>query len=244
MGKWVSSWITGWLKRVMGRHAVDSTVSSFIGNLTYALLLTVFILAALSRLGIQTASFIAILGAVGLAIGLALQGSLSNFAAGVMMILLRPLKVGDYVEAGGVAGTVEGISIFCTTLATPDNKTVIVPNAQIMDKPITNYSTKATRRLDLMIGVSYEADVRQVKQELESILNADERVLGEPLPTIAMHSLGDSSVNFAVRPWVKASDYWPLYFDLHERIKLRFDEVGISIPYPQMDVHLKREATE
>jgi len=201
------------------------------------------VLAALSQLGIQTTSFIAILGAAGLAIGLALQGSLANFAAGFLMIIFRPFKVGDFIEGAGVAGVVEQIQIFTTILRTPDNKTIIVPNAGLSNGNITNYSTKDTRRVDLTVGASYDADIRHVKQVLEGIIAADQRILPDPAPMIVVSELADSSVNFVVRVWVKSPDYWGVFFNANEQVKLRFDEEGIGIPYPQRDVHVYEHKT-
>lgn len=241
VGKWLANLVTQAVRKSMLKSGVDATVSTFVSNMAYGLLMTIVVIATLAQVGIQTASFVAIIGAAGLAVGLALQGSLANFASGVLMILFRPLKQGDFVEAGGVAGVVKDISIFCTTFTTGDNKTIIVPNSAIMGGAITNYSTQATRRIDLVIGISYEADLRKAKAVLQEIVAADERILAEPAPTIAVSALADSSVNFIVRPWVNSGDYWPTNFDLHEKIKLRFDEEGIGIPYPQMDVHVHQQ---
>ena len=180
------------------------------------------------------------LGAAGLAIGLALQGSLSNFAAGVLIIIFRPFKVGDYIEAGGEAGIVEEIKIFSTQLRSPDNKTIILPNSTIMDGNIVNYSTKPTRRIDLVIGVGYEAHLPDVKHVLRSVVDADNRVLREEDNMVEVLELADSSVNFVVRSWVRTEDYWDVYFSLMENIKLKLDEAGINIPYPQMDVHMSK----
>ena len=199
-------------------------------------------LAVLGKLGIQTTSFIAVLGAAGLAIGLALQGSLSNFASGVMLVLFRPFKVGDYIEAGGTSGTVEEMLIFSTKMKTPDNKAVFVPNGSITGGTIVNYSAKDTRRVDLVFGVSYEDDISKVKQIIEEVLNADDRILKDPSPTVGLAELGDSSVNFVVRPWVSAADYWGVRFSLNEAMKLRFDQEGVSIPYPQRDVHFHEKS--
>jgi small conductance mechanosensitive channel len=199
------------------------------------------VLAALSTVGVQTASFVAVLGAAGLAVGLALQGSLANFAAGVLLILFRPFRVGDVVEAGGVMGKIEEVQIFTTHFCSFDNKAIIVPNAQITGGTITNFSAKPTRRVDLVFGVSYSDDLSQVKKVLEEILTQDDRVLEDPAPVVNIASLGDSSVNFNCRPWVKAEDYWDVYFDLMKTVKERFDAEGISIPFPQRDVHLFRE---
>lgn len=205
-------------------------------------LLTFIIIAALATLGVQTTSFIAVIGAAGLAIGFALQGSLSNFAAGVMIIIFRPFKVGDYVEVGGASGTVEAIHIFSTIVNTPDNKKIIIPNSRVSGDTITNYSANDIRRVDLVVGVSYGDDIRKAKQILEKILSEEQRILKDPPFTIGVMELADSSVNFAVRPWVKTSDYWAVYFDLTERVKTTFDENGISIPFPQRDIHLFQEA--
>ena len=245
VGRWVAKALRNVIKRMMTKGEVDETLISFVGNLTYVALLAFVIIAALNQLGIQTTSFIAIIGAAGLAIGLALQGSLANFAAGVLMIIFRPFKAGDYIEGAGVAGVVEEVQIFATQLKTPDNKTIIVPNAKMMSDNITNYSAKDTRRVDMLIGVGYGDDLKKVREILEDILAKDDRILKDPAPTIGVLELGDNSVNFAVRPWVKTEDYWGAYFDAMETVKRRFDEEGISIPYPQRDVHLYeyKEAT-
>lgn len=225
------------LRAALRRGKVEETLVSFSTNLAYALLMVIVIIAALNQLGIQTTSFIAILGAAGLAVGLALQGSLANFAAGVLMIIFKPFKVGDFIEAAGTMGTVEEIEIFTTKLRTPDNKQIIIPNNQITNGNITNFSAKDTRRVDLVVGVSYSDDLNKVKAVLEDILNQDERILPEPAPTIGVLQLGESSIDFAVRPWVKSGDYWPTFFDLNKTIKERFDAEDISIPFPQRDVH-------
>jgi small conductance mechanosensitive channel len=238
VGRWIAKALRNMLKRMMTKGNVDETLISFVANLTYIALLAFVIIAALNQLGIQTTSFIAVIGAAGLAIGLALQGSLANFAAGVLMIIFRPFKAGDYIEGAGVAGTVEEVQIFATQLKTPDNKTIIVPNAKMMGDNITNYSAKDTRRVDMVIGVGYSDDLKKVREILEDILAKDDRILEDPAPTIGVLELGDNSVNFAVRPWVKTEDYWGAYFDVTETVKRRFDEEGISIPFPQRDVHL------
>ncbi len=222
----------------MNKRQVDPTIVSFVANMTYIALLVFVVLAALGQLGIQTTSFIAIIGAAGLAIGLALQGSLANFAAGFLMIIFRPFKVGDYIEGAGVAGTVEVIQIFTTQLQTPDNKTVIIPNAGLTAGNITNYSAKGTRRVDLVMGIGYGDDIDKARTIMEDILAKDERILKEPAPKIAVVELADSSVNFVVRPWVKLEHYWDVYFDTTENIKKSFDAQGISIPFPQRDVHM------
>jgi small conductance mechanosensitive channel len=238
VGRWVAKGLKRLMVRALTKGKVDETLVSFLGHLTYFTLLAFVIIAALNQLGIQTTSFIAILGAAGLAVGLALQGSLANFAAGVLMIIFRPFRVGDYVEGGGTAGIVEEIQIFTTKLRTPDNKSIIIPNAKITGDNIVNYSAKDSRRMDMIVGVSYDDDYDQVKEVLQDILAKDGRILEEPPPTIAILEFGDNSVNFAFRPWVKTAEYWDVYFALTEAIKKRFDEEGITIPYPQRDVHL------
>ena len=230
-----------WIARAFGRlvqRNVDPTLTGFVGSLTYYTLFTFVVLAALSQLGIQTTSFIAVIGAAGLAVGLALQGSLANFAAGFMLIFFRPFRVGDYIEGAGVAGTVEYIQIFTTQLKTPDNKVIIIPNAKLTDDNIVNWSATGTRRVDMVFGIGYEDDIDMAKSIMQEVLAADERILKNPPPQIALSELADSSVNFVVRPWVNTGDYWGVYFDVTETIKKRFDAAGVSIPFPQRDVHL------
>lgn len=238
VGRWIAKAIRRLIERVMKKNDVDETIIAFVGNLAYITLLVFVIIAAINQVGIQTTSFIAVIGAAGLAIGFALQGSLSNFAAGFLLILFRPFKVGDYIEGAGVAGVVEEIQVFVTQLRTPDNKTVIIPNAKLTGDNIINYSAKDTRRVDMVVGVGYDDDLSKVKEVLEDILSNDERVLKDPAPTIAVAELADSSVNFAVRPWVKTADYWDVFFQTTETVKRRFDAEGIGIPFPQRDVHL------
>lgn len=239
-GRWIARALTASTRRVMKSREVDPALISFAGSLIYFGLLAVVIIAALAQLGIQTTSFIAIIGAAGLAIGLALQDSLGNFASGVLLIIFRPFKAGDYIEAGGVAGTVEEIQIFTTTLKSPDNRAIIIPNGKIYGDNIVNYSAKKMRRIDLTVGVGYSDDLGAVKRTLEAVLERQEGILEDPPPVIAVSELADSSVNLVVRPWVKTEDYWAVYFDLTEKIKLRFDAEGISIPFPQRDVHMHR----
>ncbi len=243
-GRWLAGLAVGALRKVMQRQEIDKTLETFVCNLVRMALLVVVIIAAISALGIQTASFIAIFGAAGLAIGLALQGSLSNFAAGVLIVLFRPYKVGDYVEAAGIAGSVEQVQILTTILKTPDNKQIIVPNSQIMDSIITNYSANDTRRVDMVVGVSYDDDLDKVHSIIKELVAADDRILDEPACTIAVSELADSSVNFVVRPWAKTADYWGVKFDLTEAIKKRFDQDGVSIPFPQQDVHLYKASKD
>ena len=231
--------LSGMLQRAMKARSVEPTIAKFLGSILRYLMFAFVMIAALGQLGVQTASVIAILGAAGLAVGLALQGTLSNFAAGVMMIILRPIKVGDYVEVAGNGGTVSGVAIFATTLLTPDNKTIVIANAKVMGDTIVNYSTQSERRIDLIVGVSYDANIEQVKNELKAIADAEERLIHDKGVTIGVTELADSSVNLVFRSWVKTSEYWPTRFALTERVKTRFDEVGIAIPFPQMDIHTK-----
>ena len=238
VGRWIAKGLTGFTEKIMNKRQVDPTVVSFVANMTYIALLVFVVLAALGQLGIQTTSFIAVIGAAGLAIGLALQGSLSNFAAGFLMIIFRPFKVGDFIEGAGVAGTVEKIQIFTTQLKTPDNKTIIIPNAKLSGDNIVNFSAKGTRRVDLVFGIGYGDDIDKARKIITDVIENDARVLKDPPPKIAVIELGDSSVNFAVRPWVNGPDYWDLWFYVTETIKKRFDAEGISIPFPQRDVHV------
>ncbi|MEW5925581.1 MAG: mechanosensitive ion channel domain-containing protein [Candidatus Zixiibacteriota bacterium] len=241
IGRMVIGIITRILKRAFEKKATDTTLAKFVISLARIILLVVVVLASLSTIGVETTSFIAILGAAGLAVGFALQGSLSNFAAGIMLIIFRPFETGHYIEAGGSAGSVESIRIFNTALKTPDNKIVIVPNSAITGGNIINYSAEDTRRIDMVFGVGYGDDIKKAKDVMEGIINADTRILKNPAPTVRVVELGDSSVNFAVRPWVKTADYWAVYFDLMENIKMALDANGISIPFPQRDVHLYQE---
>ena len=244
VGRWIAKLFQRIFSKVMTSRKVDVTISSFVGSLTYYLLLAIFVIAALGQLGIQTTSFIAVLGAAGLAVGLALKESLANFAAGFMMILFRPFKLGDYIEGAGTAGPVDKIQIFNTHLKTPDNKIVIVPNASLTSGNIINYSTTGTRRVDMTFGIGYDDDIDKAKAIIEEMIKADARVLQEPAPVIAVAALADSSVNIVARPWVNSSDYWGLVFELTEKIKKRFDAEGITIPFPQRDVHVYQHATD
>lgn len=238
VGRMIANILTGTLRRMMQKNEVDKTLETFICNLTRIALLAFVVIAAISALGVETTSVIAVLGAAGLAVGLAMQGSLSNFAAGVLIVLFRPYRVGDYIEAAGIGGTVESVQILTTVMRTPDNKRIIVPNSQIMNSAITNYSVNDTRRIDLVVGVGYGDDLDKVRATLEDLVKNEERILRDPAWVIAVGELADSSVNFYVRPWVKTEDYWSVRFDLTEAIKKRFDDVGIQIPFPQHDVHL------
>ena len=242
IGRWVAKGVRKLLERIMTQGNVDPTLITFTANMAYIALLAFIVIAALGQLGIQTTSFIAVLGAAGLAVGLALQGSLSNFAAGFLLIIFRPFKVGDLIEGAGVFGVVEAIQIFTTQLKTADNKTVIVPNAKLTEDNIINWTVKGTRRVDMVFGIGYEDDIDQARKLMTDIIAEDDRILKDPTPQISVSELADSSVNFVVRPWVRVEDYWGVYFDLTEKIKKAFDANGISIPYPQRDVHVYQHA--
>ncbi len=244
IGWWVAKMLTRGAARLMQRGNVDPMLERFLSRLCYAALMTAVVLAAISQLGIETASLLAVVGAAGLAIGLALQGSLSNFAAGVLIILFRPYRVGHYIEAAGTAGTVEDVQIFTTVLNTPDNKRIIIPNSAVMNGTITNYTVNDKRRIDLVFGVSYSDDIDRVRGLLDELIAADARILPEPAPLVRVVQLADSSVNFAVRPWVKTDDYWAVYFDLTEGVKKRFDAERVSIPFPQRDIHLYQQPSQ
>lgn len=242
VGRTIARLVTRGLRNVMQSQEVDKILESFVCNLVYWTLMVFVIIAAINQIGIQTTSLIAVMGAAGLAVGLALQGSLANFAAGVLIVVFRPYRVGDYIEAAGIAGSVLQVQILTTMLKTPDNKQIIVPNGQIMGSIITNYSANDLRRVDMAVGVSYSDDLDNVRSTIKDLVAADERILKDPECVIADSELGDSSVNFVVRPWVKTADYWGVKFDLTEAIKKRFDKEGISIPFPQRDVHVYNQA--
>lgn len=238
VGRVVARLVTKGIRRLMESQKVDKILEAFVSNLVYWALMTFVIIAAISQVGIQTTSLIAIIGAAGLAVGLALQGSLANFAAGVLIVMFRPYKVGDWVEAAGVAGSVVQVQILTTILKTGDNKQIIIPNGQIMGSIITNYSANDTRRVDLVIGVSYDDDIDKARSTIQELVDADDRILKDPTCLIAVSELADSSVNLVVRPWVKTADYWAVKFDLTEAIKKKFDKEDITFPFPQQDVHL------
>ncbi|WEM42722.1 small-conductance mechanosensitive channel MscS [Photobacterium sp. DA100] len=240
VGNIITKSIANGVAKMLRRKDMDEAVVEFLHSLVRYLLFVIVLIAALGRVGVQTASVVAVIGAAGLAVGLALQGSLSNFAAGVLIVAFRPFKSGDFVEIGGVSGSVESIQVFSTILNTPDNKMVVVPNSSVIGGPITNYSRHKTRRIDYVIGVSYKSDLKKTKAVLQRVVAAEERVLKDPEPTIGVVALADSSVNFVVRPWVNTADYWAVYFDLLQAIKEELDKEGIEIPFPQMDVHLNK----
>lgn len=243
VGKYIANVMKKITSGLLIKRNIDKTVASFIGNIAWSVVFAFTVIATLSQFGVQTASLVAVIGAAGLAVGLALQGSLSNFAAGVLIVIFRPCRIGDYIEAAGVSGTVDEITIFSTRLITPDNKVIIAPNAAIMDGTITNYSALGKRRLDLVVGVSYDADIKQTKAILTAVIENNEFTLEDPAHTVGILELADSSVNFAVRPWVKTADYWGAYFSMQEELKLALDAAGIAIPYPQLDLHVQGNPT-
>ncbi|MDX1459855.1 MAG: mechanosensitive ion channel [Xanthomonadales bacterium] len=238
IGRWVARFVQRMLTRVLNRRDFDATLVSFLGNLVYAILLTAVIIAALDSLGVPVTSLVAVLGAAGLAIGLALKDSLGNFASGVMLVMFRPFTKGDFVEAGGVSGKIDEVRIFNTILITPDNKKVIIPNGLIGSDTITNYTAMDLRRVDLVFGVGYDDDLKKTREVLERICREHPLVLDEPETKIFVRELGASSVDFNVRPWCKTDDYWTVYGDLLETGKVELEAAGLSIPYPQSDVHL------
>lgn len=238
VGLWLAKVLTKSLMKTLNKKNVDPTLSKFIIALTRIALILFVILAAINRVGIQTTSFVAVLGAAAFAVGFALQGSLSNFASGVMLIIFRPLKVGDYIEGAGQSGTVEEVGIFVTILKTPDNKVIFIPNSKLMGDSIINYSVKDKRRVDMVFGISYSDDIDKAKKVINQIISNDPRILKDPAPQIVVSALADSSVNFYVRPWVNSADYWGVYFDITEAIKKSFDDHELSIPFPQRDVYI------
>jgi len=241
VGRLAAKWLARSVRKLLRKSRMDETLVSFFGNVTYFLLLAVVIIAALGQLGVETTTVAAIFAAAGLAIGLALQNSLSNFASGVLIIAFRPFRVGDYITAGGQSGTVEEVNIFTTHLKTPDNVGVIIPNSSITGGNILNYNANATRRLDMTVGISYGDDIVRAKSLIHDILAKDARILKEPAPVVAVLALGDSAVNIAVRPWVKAAEYWDVWFDLQEAVKLRFDAEGLTIPFPQRQILVRED---
>ncbi len=241
IGIWIAKWLAKTSGKLLDKRSVDPTLTKFVTSLLKITLITFVIISAISQVGMETTSFIAIIGAAGLAIGFALQGSLSNFASGVMLIIFKPIKLGDYIEGGGASGTVETIGIFVTTLVTPDNKVIIIPNSSLTGSNIVNYSAKDTRRVDMVFGIGYGDDIDKAKNVIKSVIDNDSRILEDPAPKIVVSELADSSVNFNVRPWVNSGDYWGVYFDVTEQIKKKFDEQNISIPFPQRDIHMYQE---
>jgi small conductance mechanosensitive channel len=241
-GKFATSLIVSISKKLMKRAGTDQILVNFISSIIKSALYLFISIAVLDRLGVNTASLVALIAGAGLAVGLALQGSLQNLASGVMLIIFRPFTAGDTIEAAGLLGTVESIGIFSITMRTGDNREIIVPNGDVYGKNITNYSKRATRRIDMVFGIGYDDDIRKAKSLIQTILDADPRVHAEPAPLIAVAELAESSVNINVRPWCDTGEYWNVFFDMQEKIKLAFDDNGISIPYPQMDIHQKQAA--
>jgi small conductance mechanosensitive channel len=239
VGYWLAQFISKLVGKAMTKAKVEATLTSFVQHLCQIALLVFVVIAALNKVGVKTDSFVVVVGAAGLAIGFALQGSLSNFAAGIMLIIFKPFKVGDFIEAAGKMGTVKEIQIFNTVLNSPDNVRVIIPNGQVTGGNIMNFTVNGTRRIDLVVGVSYEDDLKKTQEVIKQVIAGDGRILKEPAYTVAVSELGDSSVNFVVRPWVNAADYWSVRFDLIEKIKLALDKNGITIPFPQRDIHVK-----
>ncbi len=242
VGRWVAKLVSGLISKALTKAKVDATLVPFIENLAYAGLLVFVVIAALAQLGVQTASVVAVLGAAGLAVGLALQGSLANFASGVLLLVFKPFRVGDFVEIAGSKGTVQAIHVFNTVINSPDNVRIIVPNGSVTGGSILNYTINGTRRVDLVVSVSYDDDLRQARRVIESVLAGEARILQEPAPQVAVSEMADSSVNFVVRPWVKVADYWDVYFALTERLKTALEENGITIPFPQQEVYVKTAA--
>ena len=242
VGRIVAGWLRRMTRRALERAKVDAVLIPFLANGVYYLALIVVVIAVLSLFGIETTSLIAVLGAAGLAVGLALQGTLSNFAAGVMLLIFRPFKVGDFVEVAGTGGSVQEVGIFSSVLHTPDNVRITIPNSAVYGDTIKNYSANDTRRNDLVVGISYDDDIARAIDTIQKVLSGDSRVLGDPAPTLAVGELGDSSVNLVVRPWCAGSDYWALRFDLTRKLKEELEAAGCSIPYPQHDVHLNPTA--
>ncbi|MBI4846068.1 MAG: mechanosensitive ion channel [Candidatus Omnitrophica bacterium] len=244
IGKWLARIGSEFLAGAMERAKVDVTLANFIKNIAYVGMLAFVIVSALNKLGVETTSFIALIGAAGLAVGLALQGSLSNFAAGVMLVIFKPFKIGDFIQAGGEMGTVKEIQIFNTIIHAPDNRLVIVPNSKVTSDNITNFSNIENRRVDLTFGISYQDDIKKAKDVLARVVAAEERVLAEPKPVIAVFELGESSVNLVCRPWVKPQDYWDVYFSITEKAKIELEKNGITIPFPQRDLHVYNESVK
>jgi small conductance mechanosensitive channel len=241
VGRILAKIVAGFIVRLLSHKVTDEALLSFVRTVVFSILVVVVIIAALDQLGVDTTSLVAVVGAAGLAVGLALKDSMQNVASGIMLIMMRPFKAGDYVEAAGTAGKVEMIGLFTSVLCTPDNREVTVPNSAITGGSIINFSARDTRRIDLVFGIHYDDDMQKARQLIQDVLDGEERVLKDPEPVVAVAELADNSVNFYVRPWVGTADYWPVRFDLVEKVKQVFDENGITIPYPQQDVHHYRE---
>lgn len=241
IGKWASKKLAFLSKKLMTKANIDKTLVEFAGSIVYFVLLVVVVLSSLNTLGVNTTSFLAVFGAASLAVGLALKDSLSNIGAAVIIIIFRPFKIGDVINAAGAMGTVKEINLFSTVIEPVDKSIIIVPNSAVISGNITNFSQRKQRRVDLVFGIGYGDDLKLAKESLLEIIKADERVLAEPAPLVAVSELAESSVNFTFRVWVDSGDYWDVYYDMLEKVKLTFDEKGISIPYPQMDIHMQKE---
>ena len=244
IGRWLAKWIAHLINKAMARSGMEDTLIRFVDKLVYYTLLVVVMMAAADQIGIKTTSFMAILGTIGLAVGLAVKDSLSNFASGVMLIFFQPFKVGDAITAAGVSGSVERIDLFNSIVNTWDNQKIIIPNSKITSDIITNINANPTRRIDLVIGISYDDDLHEAKNILEQLVSDDNRILTDPAPKIALAEFADSSLNLVVRPWVKTEEYWDVRFDLIDNIKHTFDEKNITIPYPQRDIHTYQHKAE
>ena len=240
IGFWIAGMITRALRKVMNKRDMEPALQSFLGSILSMTLKVLVVISAISTMGIEMTSFVAILGAAGLAVGMALSGTLQNFAGGVMILIFKPFKVGDFIEAQGHSGSVSEIEIFNTILKTPDNKTIIIPNGGLSTGSMVNYSTEPRRRVDWTIGIGYGDDADKARRVIQGMLDADKRVLRDPEPAILLSELADSSVNFAVRAWVEAGDYWGVFFDLNENVYKNFEKEGLNIPFPQMDVHVQQ----
>ena len=238
VGRFLAKIISKLINRVLIKRKIEATIVSFTTSLSYFAFLTFTIIAAVNQLGVQTSSFVAVIGAAGLAIGLALQGSLSNLASGFLLLILHPFKIGDYIEAAGVTGFVDKIQIFTTQLLTPDNKVIVIPNSKLTDDNIVNYTTNIIRRVDITVGTSYDDDIDKTKKVIQEILRNDKLALNKPEPIIALTELADSSLNYSIKTWVNTKDYWDFFYNINEKIKKRFDEENISIPFPQTELHL------
>ncbi|MBN2461123.1 MAG: mechanosensitive ion channel [Candidatus Cloacimonetes bacterium] len=238
IGLWLINTVLKLIFRKIPASKVDVTLATFLRSIINIGLKVLLWITVISMLGVKMTSFVALLGAAGLAVGLSLQGSLANFAGGVLIMFFKPFQVGDFIESQGHAGTVHSIQVFHTILKTPDNKTIIIPNGSLSNSNMVNYSREPTRRVDLVFGIAYNDDIKKAKVIMMDIINADNRILQDPPPQVSVSELGDSSVNFVFRVWVNTVDYWPVYFDMQERVKLAFDEKGISIPFPQRDIHI------
>lgn len=243
VGKWLAHRVQRAFEKILRNRNVDDVLVDFLGTIVSTLIIIVAVIAAVDQLGIPATSFLAVLGAAGLAVGLALKDSLSNFASGVMLVLFRPFTKGDFVDAGGITGTVDEIHLVSTLLTTPDNKQIIVPNALMYTSAITNYSAKDTRRVDMVIGVGYNDDLKVAAEVLRRTCEEHALVLEQPATKIFINNLGDSAVDFVVRPWVKSEDYWTVLADILETAKVELEAAGCNIPYPQTDVHIHQASS-